>query len=311
MEAIRLVETKDMSREDWLAWRKKGIGGSDTGAILGVNKWKSAIGVWLDKTDQVEEEQEQSEPAYWGNVLEETVAKEFEARTGLKVRRCNAILQHPEIPYMLANVDRLIVGQNVGLECKTTSSYGKDEWESDEVPDSYYIQCQHYMAVTGYDAWWIACLIGGQRFVHKKIERNEELIKMIFERAAAFWKCVEDKIMPATDDTEACAEDLKKLYPKSNGQAIELPETAEIYIKQFEQAAAEEKEVTARKTAAQNALQQMLGEYETGSVFGRNVNWKVAKGRVTFDLKSFEKSYPDLAKPYKKEGKPSRRFSIK
>src|SRR5690606_12206216 len=107
--------------------------------------------------------------------LEDYVAKRFVEATGMKVRRINAILQHSEYPFMLANVDRLIVGKKEGLECKVTNSYAKKEWE-DEIPIYYEIQCHHYMAVTGYKAWWIACLIGNERFVYKRIERDEEVI---------------------------------------------------------------------------------------------------------------------------------------
>ena len=106
--------------------------------------------------------------AYFGNVLEEVVAQEFAKRTGLKVQRRNAILQHPAYPWMLANVDRLIVGERIGLECKTASEYLKKEWEGEEIPVTYLLQCQHYMAVTGYEAWWIAVLIGGNKFVYKR-----------------------------------------------------------------------------------------------------------------------------------------------
>ncbi|WP_110954749.1 YqaJ viral recombinase family nuclease [Anaerosinus massiliensis] len=315
MEAIRLIDTRDLSREDWLKARKLGIGGSDIGAILGINNWKSAIDIWMDKTDQ-SEDGEQSEAAYWGNMLEELVAKEFEIRTAeegnpIKVRRCNAILQHPEIPYMLANVDRLIVGQDVGLECKTTSAYNNSEWEDDKLPDSYYLQCQHYMAVTGYKSWYIAVLIGGQKFKYKLVERDEEMIKIIFERAAEFWKHVENKTMPSVNGTEACTAALKKLFPEGNGNSIELPDTADIYIKQYEQADFEERAAKERKTEAQNTLQNMLGENESGTIAGRLVNWKTTKGRSTFDSKTFGKAYPDLCKQYTNDGVPSRRFSIK
>lgn len=169
MDAVILANTSEMSHEEWLAARRKGIGGSDAAAIAGLNKWKSPVAVYLEKIGQAPEENVSSEAAYWGTVLEDVVAQEFSKRTGLKVRRRNAILQHPEHSFMLANVDRLIVGEKAGLECKTASEYLKEEWKDDEVPAQYLIQCQHYMAVTGYDAWWIAVLIGGNKFIYKKL----------------------------------------------------------------------------------------------------------------------------------------------
>ena len=166
MQAKVLANTLHMDRKAWLEARKQGLGGSDVATIAGLSKWKSQVQVFLEKTQAIEQEDVQSE-AYFGNVLEEVVAQEFAKRTGLKVQRRNAILQHPAYPWMLANVDRLIVGERIGLECKTASEYLK-KWEGEEIPVTYLLQCQHYMAVTGYEAWWIAVLIGGNKFVYKR-----------------------------------------------------------------------------------------------------------------------------------------------
>ena len=123
----------------------------------------------------------------------------------------------------MANIDREIVGLDAGLECKTANAFKANEWDGDNVPDAYYIQCQHYMAVTGKSSWWIACLVGGNTFHYKEIKRNEEVIAAIIDTGAAFWELVESKTMPAPDDTKQCENALKKLYQKSNGQSVELP----------------------------------------------------------------------------------------
>src|SRR5690554_2691682 len=171
MAMVIAANTLDMTREQWLEERRKGIGGSDAAAIAGLSRYRSPIQVYMDKLGLIEPPEE-NEAMYWGRKLEDIVAEEFSIRTGLKVRRRNAILQHPEYPFMLANVDRLIVGKNEGLECKTTSAYRADEWKDDGIPWEYAIQCYHYMAVTGYKAWWIAALIGGNQFIYKRIERD-------------------------------------------------------------------------------------------------------------------------------------------
>lgn len=216
MQAKVLVNTLNMDHKQWLQARMQGIGGSDVSAIAGLNKWKSPVQVFLEKTQVIKKDDVQSEAAYFGNVLEEVVAKEFSKRTELKVQRRNAILQHPEYPWMLANVDRLIVGEKIGLECKTASEYFKKEWGDEEVPTAYILQCQHYMAVTGYEAWWIAVLIGGNKFVYKKIEREEELIQYIIDIEKSFWQNhVEKNEPPMFDGSEASAELLKHLYPNS------------------------------------------------------------------------------------------------
>lgn len=182
-----LVSTKELNREEWLKERMKGIGGSDAAKVLGVSRWGGPLSVYLEKKGLYVPE-DPGEPAYWGTVLEDVVAREFEKRSGLRVQRQNKIFQHAEYPWMLANIDRRIVGQNKGLECKTASNFMGDEWEGDELPDSYYLQIQHYMAVMGWEACWVACLIGGQRYVQKEVQRNPELINTIIEKEREFWE---------------------------------------------------------------------------------------------------------------------------
>ena len=127
-----LTSTKGMSRNDWLKQRRKGIGGSDAAKVLGISKWGGPLSVYMEKKGLYTPD-EPGEAAYWGTVLEDVVAREFEKQSGLKVRRENKIFQHAEYPWMLANVDRRIVGANKGLECKTTSNFMGDV-EGDELP---------------------------------------------------------------------------------------------------------------------------------------------------------------------------------
>lgn len=310
MIATVLKATNGLDRDEWLQARRKGIGGSDAATVAGVNKWKSPLDLWLEKTGQVDDK-EAGEAAYWGTMMEDMVAREFETRSGHKVRRRNAILRHPEHHFMLANVDRLIVGCKIGLECKTTSAYNKAEWEDDNIPDAYYIQCQHYMAVTGYKSWYIAVLIGGNKFRYKEIKRDDELIAKLIELEAAFWQHVVNGTMPSTDGSDACGNALLTLYPDSNGEEVLLPDTAEILIREYESANSEEKAAIERKKAAQAALELMLGVNERGRIGNRIVNWKSVKAAERFDTKLFKVDYPDLAAQYTKLGEPSRRFSIK
>lgn len=182
-----LVSTKELDREEWLEQRRQGIGGSDAAKVLGVSRWGGPLSVYLEKKGLYIPD-DPGEPAYWGTVLEDVVAREFEKRSGLRVQRQNKIFTHPGYPWMLANIDRRIVGQKKGLECKTASNFMGDEWEGDELPDAYYIQIQHYMAVMGWEACWVACLIGGQRYVQKEVQRNPELINTIIEKEREFWE---------------------------------------------------------------------------------------------------------------------------
>jgi putative phage-type endonuclease len=186
MQALKLVSTKDLQHDDWLDWRRKGIGGSDVSAICNMNRYRSPMAVYLDKTGQLPP-LEDNEFMYWGRELEDTVAREFSKRTGYKVRRENQMLQHPQHSFMLANVDRLIVGQNAGLECKTASEYAKQDWIGESVPKEYALQCHHYMACTGTDRWYVAVLIGGNKFEWRVIERDEVIIESLINLESDFW----------------------------------------------------------------------------------------------------------------------------
>jgi putative phage-type endonuclease len=311
MQATVLATTTEMNRQEWLKARKKGIGGSDAAAIAGLNKWKSPVAVYLDKIGQAVDGDSSNEAAYFGSILEDIVAQEFSKRTGLKVRRRNAILQNPEHPFMLANVDRLIVGRKEGLECKTASEYLKEEWKDDEVPAQYLIQCQHYMAVTGYEAWWIAVLIGGNKFIYKKIERDEEIIQYLIQIESEFWNNhVLKKNPPMFDGSDASRDLLKAIYPTAKfDDEIELPTDATELIAKYEQAKQEEAEAAERRKEAENQLKAMLGDYERAFAGDRVVTWKnVRSSRV--DTKLLKAKYPEIYQEVAKESI-SRRFSIR
>ncbi|MCL6599542.1 MAG: YqaJ viral recombinase family protein [Alicyclobacillus macrosporangiidus] len=310
MAAEVLVSTRDMSREAWLQARTQGIGGSDVAAIAGLSRWKSPVQVYLEKIGEAQPE-EAGEAAYWGTVLEDVVAAEFTRRTGLKVRRRNAILRHPEYPWMIANVDRLVVGQEAGLECKTASEYLRDEWVEDRIPDAYMLQVQHYMAVTGLPKWWIAVLIGGNKFVHKCVERDDTIIQCLIDLERDFWNNhVVPKIPPAFDGSEASTELLSALYPTSKpGTAIELPPDAEKWLRQYEEAAADEKAASERKEEAANQLKALLADNEVGWIGDRKVTWKSVSS-MRFDTKAFKEQYPDLYTQFAKPSE-SRRFTVK
>lgn len=304
-----LVSTLNMDRDRWLEYRRKGIGGSDAAAIAGLNPWRSPIEVYLDKIGEMPE-QEDNKRIYWGRVLEDVVAREFTERTGKRVRRRNAILVHPEHDFMYANVDRLIVGKRVGLECKTTSEYAKDQWADDKVPEHYILQCQHYMAVTGYKGWWIAALIGGNKFVYKYIERDQDIIDYLIQLESDFWQMVKDKTPPAVDGSESSDMVLKMLYPEAEPDTeITLKSESEGLIKQYELAASDEKEAKDRKNDAANKLKAMLGDYETGIAGDRRITWKTIKS-IRLATRALKAAHPKIYEEFARESS-YRRFTIK
>ena len=210
----RLVSTIDLPKTDWLKYRKKGITGTDAGAICGLNPYSSAFQIYQDKiTDEIEEFDNES--MRQGRDLEEYVAQRFSEETGLKVRRANAIFQNEENPFMLADFDRLIVGQKAGLECKTVSPYSSDKWNDGNIPLHYQMQVQHYLAVSGFDCWYIAAVIFGREFLIRKIERDEELINYLIDIERGFWyNNVLAGIMPEPDGSDNCSEMIAKMYFK-------------------------------------------------------------------------------------------------
>ena len=158
---LKIAATKNMPREQWLQLRKQGIGGSDAGVVCGVNPYRSAFNVYHDKISEELSEAEDNEHMRQGRDLEDYCARRFSEATGLKVRRTNYLYRHETYDFMIADLDRVIVGENAGLECKTASAWSADKWKSvDTVPEAYILQCQHYMAVIGYDS---SCGLSGGR----------------------------------------------------------------------------------------------------------------------------------------------------
>lgn len=305
-----LLATKDLSREEWLRARMAGIGGSDVSAIAGLNKYKSPMGVYLDKIGESPIEDITSEAAYFGNILEDVVAQEFTKRTGMKVRNRFAILQHPNHPYMLANVDRMIVGKKEGLECKTASEYLKGEWEGDEVPTPYLLQIQHYMAVTGYNAWWIAVLLGGNKFIFKRIERDEEIIEYLIKLEGDFWaNHVIKRNPPEFDGSEASSRLLQALYPQAEPKSeIQLDKTVETLIEARDAYIEDITALETKKKEIENQIKAQMGENEIGHVGSRTVKWSnVTSNRI--DTKTLKAEKPEIYQQYTKPSV-SRRFAI-
>lgn len=312
--AIRVTNTADMSRDLWLRFRRKGLGGSDIGALMGFNKWKSPMDIYLDKIGGLPDQDETSEAAYFGNRLESFVAEEFTLRTGLKVRKNNFLLQHDEHPFLLANVDRVIVASGEDgpgiLECKTASEYLKDSWNEEEIPPSYLLQLQHYLGVTGYKYGYIAALIGGNKFFCKRIERDDELIDLMISKASDFWNNhVIPQNPPEWDGSAASSDLLTKIYPEGISDTTLLPPTAEDYIREFEKAKENEKFWKVEKDNYANKLKGILGECDTGLAGERKVIWK-NQSRSSVDTKRLKEELPEIHEQYLKTST-FRKFDIK
>lgn len=305
----KIVNTSSLSREQWLKERKKGIGGSDIGTLMGFNQYSSPFMVYIDKTTDYNKDLSDNEAVYWGTTLEDVVAKEFERRSGKKVRRLNALLQSTETEFALANVDRLIVGEDAGLECKTTNAFNASEWSDEEIPASYICQCQWYMYVTGYKRWYIACLIGGQKFVYKPIERDEELIQYMLNTATEFWENnVKKNEPPPMDGSDACTEYIKENYSESNGESVCLPPSVETLVDDLNERKNLLKELTRQIKDLENRIKQYLGENEYAEGDRYCVKWKIQRSFV-LDKEKIEERFPGATNL--KKVQTCRKFSLK
>lgn len=294
MGALKLVSTENMPYQEWLQLRRKGLGGSDAGSVAGFSKYRSPISVWLEKTGKVEPSQEESQAARFGRKLEPVVADEFAERTGLKVEPIHEMLQHREYPFMLANLDRLIYedGKQGVLECKTADKYFASEWDDEKIPDHYYLQVQHYLAVTGLQFAYIAVLIGGNDFRHKRVDRNDEVISHLIRIESDFWRLVEEDIPPALDGAESTADMIKQLYPESNGQEIILPDEAVEWLEQYHAAAVRIKEYELLKTEAHNKIMYAMKDYAIGWIGEKKVTRSViAEKQMSFVKKAHTRLY--------------------
>lgn len=261
MQALRLVSTKEMAHDDWLDWRRQGLGGSDIAAICNMSRYRSAMNVYLDKLGEIAP-LEDNPKMKAGRILEPVIAEWFSEETGMKVQRRNSIFQHPKHPHMLANIDRWLPGQNAGLECKNTAEYCKDDWAGTQAPTEYVLQCNHYMAVTGADRWYIAVLIGGWDFQWRVIERDDDLIRNLITIEHDFWhNNVLAKVPPAFSHQDT--DFLKQLYPESNpSESVDLPPEAYDIIKTLDEARAAKKSAEMIEDAAKNQIKGMMGEAE-------------------------------------------------
>ena len=306
-----LVSTENMSKEDWLEWRNKGIGGSDASVICGLNKYKSPVELWMEKTGKVEPT-EAGESALWGTLLEPVIRQEFTNRTGLEVNIEKSILQHPFHPFMLANVDGIIITPDNNaciFEAKTANAFLANEWDN-KIPEAYELQVQHYMAVTNFAGTYVAVLIGGSNFKWFYVKRDDYLIELLIKLERKFWECVVKNKRPKLDGSKASADLLNRLYPKGKSKtAIELPEEALILIRQYEEAHADEEEGASRKDEAINKLKEMLGDNEIGKIADYTISWSNVN-KETFDSKLFKGDNPELYAKYLRDSS-YRRFSIK
>ena len=304
----KLVSTLNLDKESWLRCRKQGIGGSDAGAVCGLNPYRTAIQVYYDKTSDTIEEFD-NEAMRQGRELEEYVARRFCEAAGKKVRRANAMFYDEKNSFMLADVDRMIVGENAGLECKTASPYMADHWRDDNIPLSYLIQCYHYMSVCNADAWYIAVVIYGKAFKYYRIERDDEAIELIIRIEKDFWyNHIIPKVLPDPDGSKTADTAIAERFKASQNITIPLSgfndrlQRRQELIKVIDHMEREKRQID-------QELKLYLGDAEVAENDQYRVSWRNIS-RNSLDEKRLKEEQPQIYEKYRKVTT-SRRFSVK
>lgn len=301
------ISTRDMSRVEWLAERRKAIGGSDTSAILGLNPYATPFTVWADKTGRLPEK-EDSEAMRIGRDLEQYVVDRFAEKSNKRTRKVNAIIKNPAYPWASANIDRDIVGEDSGLECKTTSVLNLGKFKGGEFPLTYYSQATHYLAITDYSRWYVAVLILGVGFNVYQMTRIENdpcpewcessvyvsdaEIAALMDAERDFWEFVKNDTPPAMSGEKADSDALAAIYTGGGTDTVDLAGMTDI----LERRAALKKRIAELETGlaeCEQEIKQAMGDAERGEANGYVVNWK-SQTRSTFDVKRFAKENPDV-----------------
>ncbi|MEU0831246.1 lambda-exonuclease family protein [Streptomyces sp. NPDC005969] len=283
-----VVLAADAPSSDWHAIRQTGIGGSDIATICGLNKWASPLEVWLKKRGESVPPRNDavlSEAAEMGHELEPVVARRFTKLTGLPAIDNPGTLRHPTQPHMLVNLDRATIenGEMGALELKTRSSYALPDW-LDETPIDVQIQIQWQLAVTGWSFAYSAALIGGQRTIVHRIDRDQELIDDLIRISTEFWGWVQDGTRPPLDGSPATGDLLDRLHANPIdtvvvADAAEVEKWLSIRATAKEQAAAADIAIT----DAENHLKAIAGDATDVHIRGELAySWRPRKGQISW-----------------------------
>lgn len=298
MNHLKRIDTRSMPRAEWLELRKKTIGGSDAAGIVGLSSYASPYTVWANKTGRLPDS-EDNEAMRQGRDLEEYVARRWMGATGKTVRRCNAMLYNSLYPYAHADIDRSVIGENAGLECKTTSTLNIHQFHGVDFPEKYYVQCVHYMAVTGADRWYLAVLVLGKGFYTFVLDRNQEEIDALMAAERDFWEFVKNDTPPDLDGLEATGEALQAIYSASDGSSIQLF-GRESMLSEYFSLRSEAQLLEERMERIVNTIKEDMQDSERGNCGGFSVLWK-SQTRRQFQPKEFEKAHPEIdLRPYYK-----------
>lgn len=304
---MAITKTRTSSREEWLEDRRKSLGGSDMGAVLGMNAYASPYTVWMDKTGRTPPK-EQNEWMRLGNDLEDYVAQRFSEKSGLKVINDTATWRNSKYPHLHANIDRKVVGQKAGVECKVTSSFNEKNYRDGKFIDSYYAQCVDYLAVTEFDRWYLVVLIYGvgvriyqmtripndtkPDWCESSVYVDDAEIEALGKASNDFWHYVETDTPPPADGHPATSEALAEMYPDSNRECCDLV-GYENDLHQYITLGEQIKALKLLQDEYANKVKSFLGETGRGESVRYKVSWST-QYRTTFDKDRFFDDHKDI-----------------
>lgn len=305
---INKISIISMSHEEWLLERRGSLGGSDIGAVLGLNRYATPYTVWAEKTGRLPEK-EDNEAMRQGRDLEEYVAKRFSEKSGKRVNRYNYLLRNSDAPYLHANIDRRVVGEKAGLECKTASALSIKSYSGGEFPESYYAQCVAYLAVTGWDRWYLAALVLNKAFYvyqittipddpvpdwcESSIYAGPEELETLKRCAAEFWeRYVLTDNPPSPDGLPPTGEAISSIFCWDAYGTMELFGRDQM-LEEYFRMSSEKKELQRQIDSIKQTIQLDMGDCTEAICGGAKITWRSHK-RNSFDMKAFQKANPDI-----------------
>lgn len=304
-----VIKVSDITREQWLEYRRTGIGGSDASTIVGLNPYSSPYYLFCDKMGALPEKDD-TEAMRQGRDLEQYVADRWMERTGKTCRRNNYMWRSTRWPWMLADIDREIVGENAGLECKTTSPYNKHDFAGGEVPLTYYVQCQHYMAVMGFDRMYLAVLVLNRGFYDFVIDRDDSEIDVLAASEGEFWDLLQREEPPPIDGSEATQNAIRLMYPEEDdGLSLNLPQSADRDLNRLIRLQGMIKDLQAECDAIKNETMAQMGDAALADTSSKRCSW-VTRKRSSIDTKKLKQQFPEIYKQFEKTTE-FRVFSVK
>jgi putative phage-type endonuclease len=288
------------------------IGGSDCSTICGVNPYGNIIELWQEKLGLKEIEDISDKPAIRaGNYLEPVVAQWFSDDTNRLLEITNETFYHKSIPYMAANIDRLVTGESAILECKTAGrdiGWGKDG--DNIIPDYYLCQVAHYVATLDLERAYVAVLIAGSDFRWYTYERNQKLEDMIIKKESEFWDCVKNEIPPEPRTPD----EVISLYSQAtNEEPLIVDEDIKEYVDQLIINKQNLKSLDGAIKICETRIKAYMKNHDI--LHGRNgkpiATWKNTKGAVRFNAKKFAEEHEKLYEQYLYTCEPTRTFRIK